>query len=94
VTDAQITLVIAALVAIGLVLAYVMLDWTSDFQHGDWTPVFIVYEDLDPFGHVERWGLYTTHGETGVILGGIVPVCLFVVAAGLGLWLRVKDGRR
>jgi hypothetical protein len=94
VTDTQIKLVIAALVATGLALGYVMLSWTSDFQHQDWTPVFIFLEDLDPFGHVERWGLYTTHGEAGVILGGIVPLCLFTVASGLGLWLRVKDGRR
>jgi hypothetical protein len=94
VTDAQIKLVIAALVAAGLALAYALLSWTSDFQHNDWTPVFIFLEDLDPFGHVERWGLYTTHGEFGVIFGGIVPLCLFTAAVGLGLWLRVKDGRR
>jgi hypothetical protein len=94
VTDAHIKLVIAALVAAGLALAYVMLSWTSDFQHGDWTPVLIFLEDLDPFGHVERWGLYTQRGEAGVIFGGVVPVCLFTVAAGLALWLRVKDGRR
>lgn len=93
-TDAQIKLLIAALVASGFALAYGLLSWTSDFQHNDWTPVFIFLEDLDPFGHVERWGLYTTHGDLGVIFGGIVPLCLFTAAAVLGLWLRVKDGRR
>jgi hypothetical protein len=37
-TDAQ-KLVIALPVVIGLVLAYNMLDWTSQFGHDDWTPI-------------------------------------------------------
>ena len=36
---------------------------------------FIAYEDLDPFGHVEPWGLYTRYGQTGVIIGAIVRFC-------------------
>jgi hypothetical protein len=31
-----------------------MLDWTSEFRHPDWTPIIIFYENLDPFGHVEK----------------------------------------
>jgi len=90
-TDDQHKFVIAALTVIGLVLAYFMLDWTSDFRHPDWTPIFIFYENLDPFGHVEKWGLYTQRGITGVILGAVVPPCLFALAAYLALKLRLKN---
>ena len=90
-TDDQQKFLIAVLVVIGVVLAYFMLDWTSEFRHYDWTPIFIFYEDLDPLGHVEKWGLYTQYSETGVILGALVPLCLFAVAAYLGLKLRLKN---
>ena len=90
-TDDQQKFVIAALVLIGLALVYFLLSWTSQFQHEDWTPVFIGYEDLDPFGHVERWGLYTRYGETGVTFGALVPPCLWAVAADLALMLRLKN---
>jgi hypothetical protein len=93
-SDDQQKFVIAALVVIGLVLAYYMLDWTSQFRHEDWTPIFIFYEDLDPFGHVEMWGLYTPRGELGVILGAIVPLCLFAAATYLALKLRLKSVKR
>jgi hypothetical protein len=93
-TDDQHKLVIASLVVIGLVLAYNMLDWTSQFEHDDWTPIVILYEDLDPLGHIERWGLYTQYGIIGVILGTVVPLCLFAVAACMALWLSLRDGRR
>jgi hypothetical protein len=89
-TDDQQRFVIAALVVIGFVLTYFMLDWTSQFRHPDWTPIFIFYEDLDPFGHVEKWGLYTQRGATGVILGAVIPLCLFAVAAYLFITLRLR----
>jgi hypothetical protein len=73
------------------VLAYYLLDWTSQFRHEDWTPIFIVYEDLDPLGHIERWGVYTQRGALGVILGAVVPLCLFAAAAYLALKLRLKN---
>ena len=62
-SDDQQKLLIAALVVIGLGLAYNMLAWTSEFHHEDWTPIFIFYEDLDPLGHVERWGLFTREAK-------------------------------
>ena len=93
-TDDQQRFVIAALAVIGLVLAYFMLDWTSDFRHPAWTPIFIFYEDLDPFGHVEKWGLYTQRGLTGVILGAVLPLCLFAVTAYLFITLRLREGNR
>jgi hypothetical protein len=36
-TDAQ-KLLVASLVVTGLVLAYNLLNWTSQFGHDDWTP--------------------------------------------------------
>src|SRR5262249_46389735 len=90
-TEAQTKFTIALLVASGLALCYRMLDWTSQFQHESWTPVIILYEDLDPLSHVARWGLYTRHGEIGVIFGVIVPLCLFAAAIYLALALRLRD---
>ncbi|HST12178.1 MAG TPA: hypothetical protein VLL05_17515 [Terriglobales bacterium] len=84
-------LVIAALVVSALGLAYFMLDWTSQFGHEDWTPIFIFYEDLDPLGHIEKWGLYTPRGELGVIFGVIAPLCLFAAALYLALELRLRN---
>ena len=93
-SDDQQKFFIAALVVIGLVLAYNMLAWTSEFHHEDWTPIFVFYEDLDPLGHVEHWGLFTPRGELGVFLGAVVPLCLFAVAAYLALSLRLKNAGR
>ena len=44
-TDAQ-KLLIASLVVTGLVLAYNLLDWTSQFGHDDWTPIVISTEPM------------------------------------------------
>jgi hypothetical protein len=91
VTDGQQKFVITVLMVL---LAYNMLDWTSQFRHEDWTPIFIFYQDLDPLGHVEKWGLYTRRGEVGVILGAVVPLCLFAIAAYWALKLRLKNVAR
>ena len=90
-TDAQAKLVIAVLIGIGLILAYLMLDWTSQLGHEGWTPVVILYEDLDPLSHIEQWGLYTRHGATGVILGMVVPLCLFAAAAYIAVTVRLRN---
>jgi hypothetical protein len=92
-TDAQ-KLVITLPVVIGLVLAYNMLDWTSQFGHDDWTPIIIFYGAYDPLGHIAYWGLYTQYGVTGVILGAVVPLLFFAVAACLAFWLSLAHGRR
>jgi hypothetical protein len=90
-TDDQQRLLVASLVVIGVVLAYNLLNWTSQFGHDNWTPIVIFYGAYDPLGHIAYWGLYTQHGETGVILGAVVPLCLFAVAAYMALRLRLKD---
>ena len=92
-TDAQ-KLLIASLVVTGLVLAYNLLDWTSQFGHDDWTPIVIFYGAYDPLGHIAYWGLYTQYGVAGVILGAVMPLCLFTVAAYIAFWLSLRDGRR
>ena len=86
-TDAQ-KLLIASLVVTGLVLAYNLLDWTSQFGHDDWTPIVIFYGAYDPLGHIAQYGV------AGVILGAVVPLCLFTVAAYIAFWLSLRDGRR
>jgi hypothetical protein len=48
-TDAQ-KLLVASLVVTGLVLAYNLLNWTSQFGHDDWTPIVIFYGAYDPLG--------------------------------------------
>ena len=53
--------------------------------------MFIGYKDLDPFGHVERWGFYTRYGEIGVIFGAFLPLCLWRVAGYLALKLHLKN---
>ena len=92
-TDAQ-KLLVASLVLVGIVLAYNMLDWTSQFGHADMTPIIIFYGTYDPLGHIAYWGLYTQYGLTGVILGAVVPLCLFAVAAYMAFWFSLRDGRR
>jgi hypothetical protein len=44
-TDAQ-KLLVASLVVTGLVLAYNLLNWTSQFGHDDWTPIVIFTEPM------------------------------------------------
>jgi hypothetical protein len=44
-TDAQ-KLLVASLVVTGLVLAYNLLNWTSQFGHDDWTPIVIFLRSL------------------------------------------------
>ena len=57
-TDAQ-KLLISSLVVTGLVLAYNLLDWTSQFGHDDWTPIVIFYGAYDPLGYIAYWGLHS-----------------------------------
>jgi hypothetical protein len=75
-------LLIAALVAIGLVLAFVTLDWNEGWRGG--TKVFVFYEK--PLGMTsQQWGLYTQFGVGGIILGVATPLCLFAMAAFIAL---------
>ena len=70
---------------IGLALAYTNLVWTSKYGY-DWTPSVILF-------HIGIRAL-CTEGVKGVILGVVVPLCLFAVAAYMAFRLRPRGGLR
>jgi hypothetical protein len=68
---------------IGLALAYTNLVWTSKYGY-DWTPSVILF-------HI---GIRALLGVKGVILGVVVPLCLFAVTAYMAFRLRPRGGMR
>jgi hypothetical protein len=86
-TNAQYKWVIALLVMIGLALAYINLDWTHKFGYGAWTPSLILFR-------IGSGAVYTEYGLKGVILGVVVPLCLFAMAAYMAFRLRLRGGLR
>lgn len=83
-------LVVGALVAIGIVLMVLMLRWGVTYWN---TEVFAFYSQPDPRypGSTQRIGVYTQHGAvTGILLGVVVPLCLFAAAAFVHLGGRKK----
>jgi hypothetical protein len=90
VNHAQRLLVIATLVVIGLVLAFVFLNWgegASSSLGGDRIAILVLREDRNSvFG--SGYGLYTTKGIPGVILGLVAPLCLLAAAAFVALGVR------
>lgn len=91
---AQRLLVISTLVVIGLVLAFVFLNWGEGaFSSLDSNRIAIVVFYQDPqrnslFG--SGYGIYTMKGTAGVILGLIAPLCLFAAAAFVALGMKVR----
>jgi hypothetical protein len=83
-TNAQYKWVIALLVMIGLALVDINLDWAHRFGYGDWTPSLILFR-------IGSAAVYTEYGLKGVILGVIVPLCLFAVAAYMAFRLRLRS---
>ena len=85
--DAQRKLLIASLIIVGLVLAYIMLDWRT--QWGGSFSIVVLYEAQNPTyaSLVDRWGIYT-NGVIGVLLGVVAPLCLFALAAYMALGAR------
>jgi hypothetical protein len=89
---AQRLLVIASLVLIGLVLAFAFLNWGEgafSSLGGDRIALLVLREDR---GSIigSGYGLYTTKGIPGVILGLVAPLCLFAAAAFVALGTRVS----
>ena len=80
-TNAQYKWVITLLMVIGLALAYVNLRWTSHYGY-DWTPSVTLF-------HIGTRAL-CTEGIEGVILGLLVPLCLFAMAAYMAFKLRAN----
>ena len=91
--QAQRLLVVASLVLVGLVLAYVFLSWGEgafSSMGGDRIAIYVAYQDPQSRGSWigSGYGLYTTNGIPGVILGLVAPICLFAAAAFVALGAR------
>jgi hypothetical protein len=85
--SAQRLLVITSLVVIGLVLAFVFLDFGEGAFNslgGDRIALIVLYKDPTQqsswFG--SGYGLYTLKGIPGVMLGVVLPLCLFASLRG------------
>jgi hypothetical protein len=88
--DTQRLLVIASLVAIGLVLAFVFLDWGDGaFSSLGGNRIAILAFNKDTMGY--GYGLYTTHGIAGVLLGLIAPLLFFVGATFIALAVKARE---
>jgi hypothetical protein len=76
-------LLIGALIAIGLTLPFLFLQWGNQFEGG--RHVFIAYRT-----GILEWGIYARHFKAGVFFGVIAPLCLFAAAAFISLDLKRK----
>jgi hypothetical protein len=87
--NTQRMLVIATLVVIGVVLAFLMLGWGSQFSE---TPIFAFYDRPNAkYPNVtEHVGIYTEYGIGGILLGVVAPLCLWAAAAFVYLGRRKK----
>jgi hypothetical protein len=86
-------LLIAFLVGIGVVLAYVFLDWGEGaFSSigGDRIAILIVRQEQTGTIFGAGYGLYTMKGIPGVLLGLITPLCLFTAAAFVALGTKAR----
>jgi hypothetical protein len=90
-SDSQRLLVIAALVVIGVVLAFQMLEWSS----GGNTRIIVFYEKPYPlYPSVTLYmGIYTKYGLAGILLGVIAPICFFAVAGFIALGTTWRTSR-
>jgi NADH:ubiquinone oxidoreductase subunit 4 (subunit M) len=89
--NAQRLSVIIALVVIGFVLAWLMLDWQNGYGGG--TRILIFYEEKHPVypNLTAYYGIYAVDGVSyvaAVLLGMVLPLCLFAVAAFLAFGRR------
>jgi hypothetical protein len=84
--------VIAALILIGVVLSFVILDGQD--LYFDSSTVVILYERPNPLhpSVTDKIGIFTRYGKiAGVLLGVIAPLCLFAMAGFIALgakWRR------
>jgi hypothetical protein len=87
--DNQRKLVIGSLVVIGFALAFVMLEWTTQWGMNS-TKVWVLYRSPDPRYPtlIDEWGIYTRYGVVGIVLGIVAPLCLFATAAFIALGKR------
>jgi hypothetical protein len=90
---AQRLLVIVLLIVIGAVLAFVFLSWGEgafSSMGGDRIAILVLSQDRKSFiGN--GYGLYTTNGIPGILLGLIAPICLFAGAAFVLLGTKARN---
>jgi hypothetical protein len=94
VNTSQRLLVIAALVVIGLALAFLILEWGDGRRFLGETRI-LVYErqNAEHPSLTDYVGLYTRYGGVaGVLLGVIAPLCLFATAAFIALGTKRQSG--
>jgi hypothetical protein len=90
--DAQRFLVIIALVVIGFVLTWLMLEWGDGWGLvGD--PILVFYErPLSQYPNLTgQYGIYAVYGIShilGILFGVVLPLCLFASAAFLAFGRR------
>jgi hypothetical protein len=83
--SAQRRVLIVLLAGVGAALACIFLRWGEgafNSMGGDRITIFVLDAEKSSdsiFGH--GYGLYTTHGIPGVLLGLVAPLCLFAGAA-------------
>lgn len=90
---AQRLLLIVLLVGIGVILAFVFLHWGEGaFSNlrGDRIAILVLYEENKNSLFGSGYGLYTTQGIPGVLLGLIAPLCLFAGAAFIALGIKMR----
>lgn len=91
--SAQRLLLIVILVAVAAVLAFVFLHWGEgafNSMGGDRIAVLVLSQDRNTFiGN--GYGLYTTNGIPGILLGLIAPICLLAAAAFVALATKARE---
>ena len=78
---------------VGTVLAFVFLHWGEGAFNslgGDRIAILVLYRENRASLFGSGYGLYTTQGISGVLLGLIVPLCLFAVAAFVALGTKAR----
>ena len=91
---AQRMLLISFLVGVGIVLAFVFLHWGEGaFSNiaGSRIAIVVLYQENKGSVFGSGYGLYTTQGIPGVLLGLIAPLCLLAAAAFVALGTKARE---
>lgn len=80
--DTQRMLIVAALIVIGMVLMFAILDWGDvDRQNHARILAFYTVQNRYIASAKDDIGISTPFGVTGILLGIIAPLCLWAAAA-------------
>jgi hypothetical protein len=81
------------MIALGMVLAFVFLNWGEGaFSNvaGDRIAILVLSQKNPGSIFGSGYGLYTTQGIPGVVLGLAVPLCLFAGAGYVALGMEKR----